>query len=228
MPDEGAVLYRRTPDATLQLLGGQQAQLSQLWAQRPLLVVFVFARCAGICTPLVLAVREATEVVGGAGETYDVLVLSFAPEETPEDLARFLHRVGMPTRNGWHFATAEPTALPQLLETVGFWYKPIQNSDQYDHPGMVVAIKDGRVLRVHVGMNFSPRILQAFLREFRGDRVLSYPQPDTRVAFRCYRYDPTTGTVQMDWGMLALLLPSMIGFSSAVMLFTLTRRLKRV
>lgn len=224
MPDEGAVLYRRLPNAPLTLLDGRQVRLADLWTERPLLLVFVFARCTGICIPLCLSVREATEIVGGAGEEYEVVVVSFDPRETPAVMAQFLQRAGLPPQKGWQFATGEPRTLQQLVEATGFWFQRVEDTDQYDHPGMVIAVKEGRIVRVHVGANFSPATLRSFLRELRGERVLSYPLPDAKLAFRCYRYDPRTGETRVDWGMLALWLPSLLGFSSASLLFTLTRR----
>ncbi|MEN3000959.1 MAG: SCO family protein [Armatimonadota bacterium] len=226
MPDEGAVLYRRVPDVPLRLTDGTQVRLSQLWARRPQLIVFVFARCAGICSPLLLSLREATEIVGGAGKEYEVLVLSFDPQETPEQLQRFVQRIGLSAPVGWRFATGDPKSLQQLLKATGFWYRRIEGTDQYDHPGMVVAVGQGRIVRLHVGGSIAPATLRAFIRELRGDRVLTYPLPNSSVLFRCYRYDPSTGTVSADWGLLAMWIPSVLGLSSAVVLFWLTRKIQ--
>ncbi|MCS7065633.1 MAG: SCO family protein [Fimbriimonadales bacterium] len=226
MPAEEAYLYRRVPDVVVRLTNGKRTRLSQLWANRPQLLVPVFARCTGICSPLLISLRETTEIVGGAGEEYDVLVVSFDPQETPEQLEQFVHRSGLPSSKGWRFAAGEPDTLPQLLNAIGFWHRRVEGTDQYDHPGMIVAVAQGRVMRLHIGGAISPPALRALLREVRGDRVLSYPLPDAQLMFRCYRYDPRTGEARADWGMLAIWLPSIVGMSSAVILFIISHKVQ--
>jgi protein SCO1/2 len=224
MPDEGRVLYRMLPDAPIQLADGSTTWLSTFWNRQPLILVFVFTRCAGICSPLLSSLYETTAIVGGSGEAYQIVVLSFDSRDTPAQMELFARQIGVPPRSGWYFGTTEPRHLSQLMRTTGFWYAPIQNSDQYDHPGMIVAIRDGRIVRVHVGGNISPTQFRAILREMRGDLVLSYPLPDAKLAFRCYRYDPRTGQVRWDWGMLALFAPPLVGFPVAILSFQMGRR----
>lgn len=224
MPAEDAYLYHRVPDVSLRLSGGRQAPLSQLGAGRPQLLVFVFARCSGICAPLLLSLRETTEIVGGVGEEYEVVVISFDAKETPEQLERFVQRAGLAPQTGWHFAAGEPDTLRQLLTAVGFWYRRVEGADQYDHPGMIVAVAQGRIMRLHVGGTISPTTLRAILSELRGEQVLCYPLPDARVIFRCYRYDPRTGESRADWGLLAMWIPTVAGISGAVALFIISHK----
>lgn len=225
LPDEGAVLYRSLPNVPVYLSGGRVAQLSEFWAARPMLLVFVFSRCAGICSPLLQSLRKTSASVGGVGDAYQIVVLSFDPRDTPEQLLkRFEASSDMPARPGWYYGTVAPKHLRQLMDATGFWYTPIANTDQYDHPGMIVAVRQGRIVRVHGGGSVSPAQLRALLRELRGDPVRSYPLPDANLAFRCYRYDPLTGEVRWDWGMLALFAPPLVGFPLALLSFQLGRR----
>lgn len=224
MPAEEAFLYRHVPDVSVRLRSGERVYLSQLWARHPQLIVFVFARCTGICSPLLLSLRETTEIVGGAGEEYEVLVIGFDPQEPPEQLEQLVRRAGLAPPRGWRFAAGESETLHQLLHAVGFWYRRVEGTDQYDHPGVIVAVAQGRIMRLHVGGAISPSALRAILRELRGDRVLNYPVPDARIAFRCYRYDPRTGETRLDWGILAMWLPSIIGMSIAVLLFIISHK----
>ncbi len=224
LPDEGRVVYRALPDVRVQLSDGRTAKLSQFWQQRPLLLIFVFARCVGICSPLLSSLHETTSIVGGSGDAYHVLVLSFDARDTPAQLEQFARRIGVPPQRGWYFGVVEPHHLSQLVRATGFWYTPIQGSDQFDHPGMMVAIRDGRIVRVHVGGTVSPMQFRAILREMRGDMVLSYPLPDAKLVFRCYRYNPRTGQLSWDWGMLALFGPPLIGFPLAILGFQMGRR----
>jgi protein SCO1/2 len=224
LPDEGRVIYRALPDVPVRLVGGSTSSLSAFWRRQPVILVFVFTRCVGICMPLLSSLSETTSIVGGSGEAYQIVVLSFDSRDTPEQLARFARQIGVSPQPGWYFGTVEPHHLSQLVRATGFWYTPIQGSDQYDHPGMIVALRDGRIVRVHVGGTISPTQFRAILRDMRGDLVLSYPMPDSKLVFRCYRYDPRTGQVRWDWGMLALFGPPLLGFPLAILGFQMGRR----
>jgi len=223
MPQEGKVLYRLLPDARLQSADGAVQTLAALWREKPLLLVFAFSRCAGVCSPLLLQLRDAAERVGGVGRKYRILVVSFDSADTPEQLAAFARRNGI-GRDGWLFATAEPSALAPLLEAVGFWYSPVAGTDQYDHPAMVVGVRNGRVVRVHVGALIRTAELRAILRELRGDPVLAYPLPTADLPFRCYGYNPETGALTLEWGMLLLFAPTLAGVVAVWWTFARQRR----
>lgn len=224
LPDEERVLYHALPEAPVQLNNGQIVSLAQFSSQRPTLLVFVFTRCAGICSPLLSSLHETASLFNDSRWDYQVLVLSFDPHDTVDQLEQFARRVGIPPQTRWYFGVMEPSHLSQLIRATGFWYKPIEGSDQFDHPGIIVALRAGRVVRVHVGGTISAMQLRALLREMNGDPVLSYPLPDSNLVFRCYRYDPSTGQLNWDWGMLALFAPPLVGFPIAILGFQLGRR----
>ncbi len=223
MPQEGRLLYRLLPDARLQSADGAVQTLAALWRETPLLLVFAFARCAGVCSPLLLQLRDAAERVGGVGRGYRILVVSFDSADTPEQLAAFARRSGI-GRDGWLFATAEPSALASLLEAVGFWYSPIAGTDQYDHPAMVVGVRNGRVIRVHVGALIRTAELRAILRELQGEPVLAYPLPTADLPFRCYGYNPETGALTVEWGTVLLFAPTLVGVVAVWWVFVRQRR----
>jgi cytochrome oxidase Cu insertion factor (SCO1/SenC/PrrC family) len=110
LPDEGAVLYRSLPNVPVYLSGGRVAQLSEFWEARPMLLVFVFSRCAGICSPLLQSLRKTSASVGGVGDAYQIVVLSFDTRDTPEQLLKRFRSVlqTCPRNLGWHYGTVAP------------------------------------------------------------------------------------------------------------------------
>ncbi len=211
MPRESAVLYKRLPNVPITSYNGQQYSIGDLSTEKPILLVFAFTRCVGVCTPLLCQLKEAVEKVKGVGSTYRVVVVSFDSADTPEDLAAYAHRIGVVDGRGWIFAKAEQSLLPSLLRTTGFWYSSIEGTDQFDHPAMIIGIRKGRIVRVHVGARISTSDIRAIIREMKGEPVLAYPLPTGKLLFRCYGYDPDTETIILELGSLLMIIPTILG-----------------
>ncbi|MDT7973351.1 MAG: SCO family protein [Armatimonadota bacterium] len=220
LPREEEVLYAPVPDISLRAvkMTGQgmegkvqviDRRLSSWWKRRPILLTFVFAHCAGVCYPYLRSLRDATRKIGGLGDDYEVLVVSFAPEDTPEKMRFMAQTLGLSREEEkfWHFCIGEPKSVQRLMESVRFWSRQVKGTNQYDHPAMLAALRDGRVIRLLVGATVMPIRLREVVRELKGDPVLAYPLPDPKIPFRCFRYDPKSGQWRPDWGMLALLFP---------------------
>ncbi len=212
LPQEEEALYQTVPDITVRTIDGVTLPLSTLWQQRPLLLTFVFAHCAGVCYPYLQSLRDAVRKVGGLGSAYEVVVLSFAPEDTLADLRLMVEilELSAAERAHWHFGVGKPEEIQRLERTVRFWHRRIQGTNQYDHPAMLAGIREGRVVRLLVGATVVPVRLHEVIRELQGELVLSYPLPDPKVPFRCFQYDPKTGRWRLDWGMLVLLTPPLL------------------
>jgi len=101
---------------------------------------------------------------------------------------------------------------------VGFWFTWDAARDQFDHPAMLVAIRDGRIVRLLVGGTVTAARLAEVLQETRGQFIASYPLPGN-VRFRCFDYDPVTGRATLAWGALLLVVPATIAVAATLMLF---------
>ena len=69
------------------------------------------------------------------GKDYDVLTVSFDPQETPalaaDKKAAFVKRYRRPgAEQGWHFLVGDAPAIERLAASVGFRYR-------YDEPGRI-------------------------------------------------------------------------------------------
>ncbi len=220
LPEEGRLVYRAVPDILVRVSPDRGVRLSQLWSEKPLLITLVFSRCAGVCSPFLRSLVEATARIGGVGADYRVVVLSFDPDDTLEDMQCMAKTVGVAGRPGWLFGTASAQDIRRLADSMGFWFRRVEGISQYDHPAMLAGVRNGRVLRILVGANVSPRDLRLVVREIEGDIVLSYALPDPKIPFRCLDYDPSTGRSRLDWGMLVLMAPSILTLLVVLVMFT--------
>jgi hypothetical protein len=121
----------------------------------------------------------------------------------------FARHLGADEDPDWTFAIASPSDIQQLADAAGFWFDWDESRQQFDHPAMIAAARDGRLVRLLVGGVVSPRRLDDLTREALGEFVPSYPLPG-RVRFRCVQFDASTGRLTLDWGFLLLFLPVVV------------------
>jgi protein SCO1 len=225
-PDEGRFVGRALPDILVQPAAGRPFRLAESWREKPLLLVLVFTRCAGLCSPFLSSLAAAQASVGGGGVAYRTLVLSFDPRDTTADMAELAARLGLTHAAGWTFAVAEPADIARLSAAFGFWFEWDVVRQQYDHPGLLVAVDGGRVVRLLPGTRVEAVRFQEVLRDLRGEWVGAYPLPG-RTVFRCFQYRPETGGLALDWGFSLLLAPGAVAVLGTVGLFSLARRARR-
>ncbi|MGE0703758.1 MAG: SCO family protein [Vicinamibacterales bacterium] len=217
-PDEAVYVYKEVPDVQVLRPGAAPTRLSALWQDKPVLLVMVFSRCVGTCSPFLRSLKAAVSDAGGAGNTYQIVVLSFDPADTLADVQAMAKDVGIEPDTGWIFGIAPPADIRRLAEATGFWFRWDRTIAQYDHPSMVVAIDRGRVLRMLVGATVSGSRLSEIVQELGGKFVPAYALPG-RLAFRCFEYDPSTGRYSLDWGLLLLMLPGGFAAMATMLVF---------
>jgi protein SCO1/2 len=223
LPEEGRYVGRGVPDLVFRDASGREGSLLAS-AQRPLLVVLVFTRCAGVCSPFLASLAHAQQLVGDR-DTYRTLVLSFDPRDTPADMYELAARLGVRDAPGWTLAVAAAADVRRLADAFGFWYSWDAERAQFDHPGMLAAVDHGRVVRLLVGTRVEGVRLQEVVRELRGDFVPGYPQPG-RVLFRCFQYRADTGELRVDWGFFILIVPALLAGAATLALFRAGRRFR--
>jgi hypothetical protein len=111
-----------------------------------------------------------------------------------------------------------------LARSVGSWIRWDPQRELYDHLALLAAIDQGRVVRLLVGATVPPRRLREEVWELRHDLVSTYPLPSEKVLFRCFGYDPRTGGVTLEWGLLLLLAPGLFTVVCTVWIFRGGRR----
>ncbi len=222
-PNEARYVNRAVPDIVVRTASGP-TKLSALWRQGPLVLSMVFTRCAGICSPYLHSLARADRALGLPDDLHRVVV-SFDPRDTPERMQRTGERLGVAGRPGWTLGTASPEDVDKLARALGFWFEWDEARQQFDHPALLVGIRDGRVARLLVGGSITAARLDEVVREARGQFIAGYPLPGD-VLFRCFDYDPGSGAPRLAWGAMVLLVPALGAAATTLALFRSTRPLR--
>ena len=223
-PIEERLLQAAVPDIWLTTATGSRVRLSQI-SDRPVVLTFVFTRCAGVCSPFLRSWLAADRALGGQ-EPYSRLVLSFDPRDTAGDMSALARHLALHENDDWTFAVSEPNDLRRLAEVLGFWWDWDEGRQQFDHPAMLAGIRNGRLARLLVGGSVSSARLDELVREVSGEFIRSYPLPG-RVAFRCVQFDAATGRMTLDWGFGLLLVPVAATSAGTFALFAVGARARR-
>jgi protein SCO1/2 len=224
-PIEEGLLNAAVPDIWLTTAAGSRVRLSQLSDGRPLVLTFVFTRCAGVCSPFLRSWLSADRALGRQGQ-YSRVVLSFDPRDTAGDMSALARHLALHEHEDWTFAVSDPDDLRRLAKAVDFWWDWDESRQQFDHPAMLAGIRGGRLVRLLVVGSVSSARLDELVREVSGEFIRSYPLPG-RVAFRCVQFDAATGRVTLDWGFGLLLIPVAATSAGTFALFAAGSRARR-
>jgi protein SCO1/2 len=176
---------------------GRDVELGSVFGERPVVIALVYYECPMLCT-LVLngLVRAMQPLALDAGRDFDVLVVSFDPQETPA-LARakkatYVEAYGRDgAEAGWHFWTGERASIEALTGALGFRYAYDAARDEYAHAAsLFVATPEGRISRYLFGVEYSSRDLRLALVESVEGGIGTLADA---LLLLCYHYDPSTG-----------------------------------
>ena len=177
---------------------GSAVELGSILGSRPAVLALVYHRCPMLCGEVLNGlVRSLRPVKQDVGKDFDVIVASIDPDEDPGLAARAKAKAvaeyGRPgSATGWHFLrTSDASTIDRLAGSVGFRFVKDPRTGQFWHAaGVVVLTPNGVVSRYDFGADYSPRDLQAGLRNAAGGEVGS---PIAKLLLLCYDYDPSTG-----------------------------------
>lgn len=176
---------------------GRPVTLRECMGGKPAVLMLVYYECPSLCTVSLNNLTGALKAVTmNAGEEFNIVTVSFDPEETPELAAKkkaaYIERYGREgAESGWRFLTGEAEAIAALTESVGFRYVYDPATAEYAHGSVVIVLTPrGRVSRYLFGIEQSPRDLRLALVEASEERIGSVLD---RALLLCYQYDPTTG-----------------------------------
>lgn len=218
---EESNLFTPVADVDLATDGNKSFKLSEIYQGSPVILTFVFTRCAGICSPLLLHIKENVRILNPK-ENFKIVVVSIDPEDTPEDMAKYSTLYSLHEDKRWIFATTPQ--IEELNTSVGF--APILDSlsGQYEHEALLVGLnEEGYIVRKQIGIRSTDE-LHSLLKEINNEFILSYPLPRENMLFSCFTYDPATGKKSPSIGLLILLLPAVLTLILLLIITTIKRK----
>ena len=181
---------------------GKVVRLRQYFGNKPVLLNFVYYRCPMLCPIVLDGMTEAmTTLKYDIGKEYDVITVSIDPRDQPKDAAlmkdKWIRRYGrLDSASGWHFLTANESAVRQLANAVGFQFAYDAKMDQFAHgAALLVLTPDGRTSRYFYGFEFKPRDLRLAIYEAGQGKIGGLAE---ELLLLCFHYDPAIGKYSRD------------------------------
>ena len=176
---------------------GHSVKLGDYFGTKPLILNLVYYNCTMLCGEALAGLSGSMKMVKfDVGDEFDVITVSFNPQETPEIAAakkqEYLKRYGRPNAaNGWHFLTGSAESINALTKAVGFQYQYDPKINQYAHAtAIMVLTPQGRISRYFYGVDYPPKDLRMGLVEASQNKIGNAVD---QVLLYCYHYDPATG-----------------------------------
>ncbi len=185
------------PDLAFVDDSGRTVHLGDYFGHKPLILNLVYYNCTMLCGEALAGLTGAMKMVKfNVGDEFDVITVSFNPQETPEVAAAkkqdYLKRYGRAgAASGWHFLTGSPESINALTKAVGFQYQYDPKLNQYAHAtAIMVLTPQGRISRYFYGVDYPPKDLRMGLVEASEGKIGNAVD---QVLLYCYHYDPNTG-----------------------------------
>ena len=172
---------------------------------RPIIFSLVYFKCPMLCsTVLNEMVISMNTMPLNMGEHYDVLTVSFSPQDTVDIAAlkrkNYLEQYKHPgsVQNNWHFLVGDQSQIDQITNAVGFSYVADPSIDpnhpkdmQFMHPsGIMVLTPTGKISKYFYGINYAPLDLRLALLDAGQEKNGTLADA---ILLACFHYDPASG-----------------------------------
>ena len=165
---------------------------------KPTILVWSYYRCDGSCSSvnseLVSLLKDVEKVA--LGQDFQVLTLSFDPNDNQESLLEFKKHLAIPEgwKNGWTFALFKDTEqIKPVSGKMGFRYFWTPQDRTFFHPNVFIFLSpQGRVTRYLYALTNTEQdvelaILEAKQGQFKVNEVINF------VVGLCYSYNYKEG-----------------------------------
>jgi protein SCO1/2 len=171
-------------------------------ADRPVLLNLGYYSCPMLCGLVLNALLDGLKgLAWNPGKEFEIVTISINPKETPQ-LAKlkkqnYVKAYGRPSANrGWHFLTGKEADIRAVTDSVGFFYRYDEKSNQYAHGAAIFILTPKGVLsRAIRGVLFDPQTLRLSLAEAsegkQGGTIDS-------LLLWCYHYDESSGRYSLQ------------------------------
>lgn len=176
---------------------GRKVRLGDYFAQKPLILNFVYYGCPMLCGEALSGLESTLRVLKfDLGKEFEVITISFDPKDTPEMGAKkkdqFLRRYNRPgAERGWHFLVGQPAAIDAVTKAAGFQYQYDEKTGQFAHStAILVLTPQGKIAQYYYGIEYPPKDLRLALVEASENRIGNVMD---ELLLYCYHYDPEKG-----------------------------------
>lgn len=176
---------------------GNTVKLGDFYGEKPVILAFVYYKCPMLCTLVLNGAAKSLGVLEfDVGNEFDVIAISFAPDEGPEHAterkAATITRYGREaTAEGWHFLTGSEESIQAVTNAAGFQYAYLEDSDEYAHASaIIVSTPEGKLAQYFYGLEYPPKDIRLALVEASENKIGNVVD---QLLLYCFRYDPQTG-----------------------------------
>jgi len=176
---------------------GRKVRLGDYFAQKPLILNFVYYGCPMLCGEALSGLESTLRVLKfDLGKEFEVITISFDPKDTPEIAAKkkdqSLRRYNRPgAERGWHFLVGQPAAIEAVTKAAGFQYQYDEKTGQFAHStAILVLTPQGKIAQYYYGIEYPPKDLRLALVEASKNRIGNVMD---ELLLYCYHYDPEKG-----------------------------------
>lgn len=176
---------------------GKTVKLGDYFGKKPVVMALVYYTCPVLCDQVMAGMASTLKVLSfDMGKDYQVLTVSFNPNETPQQAAakkaEFVQRYGRPdAAAGWHALVGEEPAIQALTKAAGFKYQYDPKTKQYVHAAAIMVVTpEGKISQYYYGVEYPPNDLRLGLVQASHDQIGSFVD---QVLLYCCSYNPDTG-----------------------------------
>lgn len=191
-------------DATFLNEEGKSVRLGEYFdGERPVVMLFAFYQCAGVCAMEFQGLIEAINGIGDyhAGLDYRIINVGIHPKEVPElanakrrSILEAYRRPG--AEDGIHMLVGDRTNILRVTDAAGFKFHYDEASNTIDHAaGLVILTPDGRISRYIFGVKYPSKMLRDSLMTAEAKQIGVVEENISW--FVCWAYDPTTGQYRL-------------------------------
>lgn len=206
---EEAALYGKVAPVEISTREGK-VSMADLYGRSPLILAFVYTRCAGVCSPFL---SRLTENIGRLDikEEYRIAVVSLDPADRLQDMLRFADHFSVAHDDRWVFGVT--SQVDTLIRSIGLKVARDSITNQYDHDALLAGInREGYIVKKLIGIR-NQNDMALMIREINGAYIPSYPLPGSATLFSCFTYDPATQKNKPALGLLLLISPALLTLS---------------
>ncbi|MBP7184679.1 MAG: SCO family protein [Saprospiraceae bacterium] len=205
---EEANIYQKVYDAPL--IGNNLNESSSLYHivnKSPTILALIFTRCTGVCNPFLLQLKEKLQWETDY-KNFNIVVVSFDPRDTQEDMVEVAKRFGLEKDKRWFFVITE--SIENLNKSIGF--NPVWDSSrkQYDHDALLVGVNtEGYITKKLIGLR-DEHELSLLISSINDVFTPTYQLPNKNKIFSCFNYNAKTGKNTPGLGLLFIAMPALV------------------